>query len=74
MDKLFLNKNHFTKMIESTTREKNLSYMEAIIDICEENDIEPEDIAKYISGIIKDKLEAEARSLNFLPRLNTLPI
>ena len=61
-------------MIESTTREKNLSYMEAIIDICEENDIEPEDIAKYISSIIKDKLEAEARSLNFLPRLNTLPI
>ena len=74
MEKLFLNKNHFTKMIESNAREKNLSYMEAIIDICEENDLEPEDIAKYISGIIKDKLEAEARSLNFLPRLNTLPI
>jgi hypothetical protein len=48
--------------------------MEAILDICEENDLEPEDISKYISGIIKDKLEAEARSLNFLPRLNTLPI
>ena len=61
-------------MIENVTREKNLSYMEAILDICEENDLEPEDISKYISGIIKDKLEAEARSLNFLPRLNTLPI
>jgi hypothetical protein len=74
MDKLFLNKNHFTKMIERNARDKNLSYIEAIIDICEENNLEPEDIAKYISGIIKDKLEAEARSLNFLPRLNTLPI
>ena len=61
-------------MIERTARDKNLSYIEAIIDICEENNLEPEDIAKYISGIIKDKLEAEARSLNFLPRLNTLPI
>jgi hypothetical protein len=61
-------------MIERNARDKNLSYIEAIIDICEENNLEPEDIAKYISGIIKDKLEAEARSLNFLPRLNTLPI
>ena len=61
-------------MIERNARDKNLSYIEAIRDICEENNLEPEDIAKYISGIIKDKLEAEARSLNFLPRLNTLPI
>jgi hypothetical protein len=61
-------------MIENVIREKKLSYIEAIIDICEENNLEPEDIAKYINGIIKDKLEAEARSLNFLPRQNTLPL
>lgn len=61
-------------MIENVIREKKLSYIEAIIDICEENNLEPEDIAKYINSIIKDKLEAEARSLNFLPRQNTLPL
>jgi uncharacterized protein YdhG (YjbR/CyaY superfamily) len=74
MEKHFLNKNQFSKMIENVIREKKLSYIEAIIDICEENNLEPEDIAKYINSIIKDKLEAEARSLNFLPRQNTLPL
>jgi hypothetical protein len=46
--------------------------MEAILHLCEKNDIEPEDVKKFISPIIKDKLEAEARNLNFLPRQNAL--
>jgi hypothetical protein len=54
--------------------EKRLSYIEAIINICNENNLEVEDVSKYITGIIKDKIEAEARNLNFLPRQNTLPI
>lgn len=61
-------------MIESVIHEKKLSYIEAIVYICEENNLEPEDVVKYINNIIKDKIEAEARSLNFLPRQNTLPL
>ena len=34
--------------------------MEAILHLCEKNDIEPEDVKKFISPIIKDKVEAEA--------------
>lgn len=74
MDKQFLNKSQFAKLVEAAVHEKKLSYIEAIINICEENNLEPEDVGKYISGIVKDKIEAEARSLNFLPKQNTLPI
>jgi hypothetical protein len=61
-------------MVESAVHEKRLSYIEAIINICNENNLEVEDVSKYITGIIKDKIEAEARNLNFLPRQNMLPI
>ena len=68
----FLTKNKFTKLIESTVSELSIPYMEAILHVCEKNDIEPEDLRKFISPVIKGKVEAEAMQLNFLPKLNTL--
>ena len=68
----FLNKNKFTKIVESTVADLKITYMEAIIHVCDANDIEPEDVGKFISGIIKNKLEAEAMALNFLPKTNSI--
>lgn len=72
IEKSFLTKSKFSKLIEQTVIAKRLSYMDAIVWLCEEHSIEIEDIKKFISPAIKDKLEAEARRLNFLPRQNTL--
>jgi len=68
----FLTKSKFTKLIESTVGELKIPYMDAIIKVCELNDIEIEDIKKFISPVIKDKLEAEAMDLNFLPKKNAI--
>ena len=68
----FLNKSRFSKLIESTVAEKTFGYMEAILLVCSDNNIEPEDVKKFISPVIKDKLEAEAMSLNFLPKTNSI--
>jgi hypothetical protein len=68
----FLTKSKFSKLVEAVVINKSLSYMEAILHLCEENDIDPEDVRKFISPIIRDKLEAEAMNLNFLPKQNTL--
>ena len=68
-----LTKNKLTKMIEETVMKKRLSYIDAIVHICEENNIEIEDVKKYISPPIKSRLEAEATKLNYLPRGNELP-
>ena len=72
MSEEFLSKSKFSKMIEEAVVQKKLSYMDAILDICEKNNIEPEDVRKFVSPIIKDKLEAEAMSLNLLPKTNSL--
>ena len=73
LGEMMLTKQKFTKIIEDTVNKKKLSYIDSIIYICEENNIEVEDAKKYVSPIIKEKLEAEARRLNFLPKGNELP-
>lgn len=70
----FLTRNKFTKLIEDTVQTNRCSYMEAVIELCEMHNLEIEEVKKFISPIVKDKIEAEARKLNFLPRQNELPI
>ena len=68
IEEQFLSKSKFTKLIEATVADLKIPYMDAIIKVCETNNIEIEDIRKFISPVIKDKLEAEAMDLNFLPK------
>ena len=72
IEEQFLTKSKFTKLIEKTVADLKIPYMDAIIKVCETNDIELEDIRKFISPVIKDKLEAEAMELNFLPKKNAI--
>jgi hypothetical protein len=70
----FMNKKTFSRLIETTVFTTELSYMDAVVHICEKNNIELEDVKRYLTPSILDHLEAEARSLNFLPKLNTLDV
>jgi len=69
-----ITKKRFCDMVESYVFDKRQSYMDAVIDIMTENHIEPERVGVLINTSIKDKLEVEARNLNFLERINTLPL
>ena len=51
---------------------KDISYMEAVVSICEKLDIDEENANKFLLPQIKSKIEAEARDLNFLPRKGKL--
>jgi len=73
VNSLMMTKNKFAKNIEELVRYKNLSYIDAILYFCEKNNLDEEDVKKYVSGPIKSKIEAEAMKLNFLPRGNELP-
>jgi uncharacterized protein YdhG (YjbR/CyaY superfamily) len=68
----FLTKSKFTKLIEKTVAELKIPYMDAIIKVCENNEIEMDDVRKFVSPVIKDKLEAEAMELNLLPKKNSI--
>ena len=66
----------FAMMIEEIVKEVKggVNYMEAILEYCERHEMEPDTIAPLISKPLKEKIEADARELNFLPRVATLPI
>lgn len=68
----FLTKSKFSKMVEKTVSELKMSHIEAIVHICEENNLEIEDCTKYINNNVKDKIEAEATELRLLPQKSTL--
>jgi len=64
----------FAIKIETIVAQGGVSYMDAILDYCEKNQMEPDAIAPLISKPLKEKIEADARELNFLPKVATLPI
>lgn len=65
---------NFSLKIEELVKEKNLSYMDAILLYCENNNLEIEVAAKLISGALKAKLQVEAETLNFLPKSESLQL
>jgi|TARA_B100000212_G_C27053779_1_gene396788 hypothetical protein len=64
----------FSIAIEKTVRQSGISYMDALVDYCNKNQIEPEQIKPLITKSLKEKVEVDARNLNFLPKVATLPI
>jgi hypothetical protein len=61
-------------IIESFVQNKRCSYMDAIVLYCEENEMEVESAAKLLNTRIKEKLEVEFMELNYIPKVNTLPV
>jgi hypothetical protein len=58
----------FSMEIERLAIDKNISHMDAVLDYCHRQDIEPDTVSHLISKSLKEKIEANARDLNFLPR------
>ena len=69
----FLTKKKFSKMVETAVHELNLNYIDAIVHLAEKNNMELEDINKFVTPQIKQKIEFEGQQLNMLPKGNTLP-
>ena len=64
----------FSLQIENIVLEKNLTHMEAVLWYCSKEGIEPDTVNTLISKALKEKIEANARELNFLPKQAQLPI
>lgn len=62
----FLNKNSFSIMITKTAEQKEIGCMECLLEYCEENSIDIEDVSDYISDALKEQIEKEAIELNML--------
>ena len=64
----------FSLEIENIAKEKSITHMEAVLWYCQKEGIEPDTINNLLSKGLKEKIEANARELNFLPRQAQLPI
>jgi len=60
--------------IEEVAKEKGISHMDAVLWYCQQEGIEPDTVSSLITKGLKEKIEANARDLNFLPRQAQLPI
>ena len=58
--------------IEKLAKDSDTSYLDALLDYCEKNSVEPEQIKPLITKSLKEKLEVNARELNFLPKSGNL--
>jgi len=66
--KRFRSSNEFSLYIEEKVQLEKIGYMDAIIQYCNEIDIDVEAIAKLINQPLKDKIQVEAEEQNYLKR------
>ena len=64
----------FSMKIEEVVKEKGISHMDAVLWYCQQEGIEPDTVSSLITKGLKEKIEANARELNFLPKQAQLPI
>jgi hypothetical protein len=48
--------------------------MDAVLEYCKDNFLEPEDIASLINKSLKDKIEMDFRNANMLPKQAQLDV
>ena len=71
---MFNTANEFSLYIEQVVRTKRMTYMDAILEYCKENFLEPSDVTSLINKSLKDKLEMDFREANMLPKQATLDV
>lgn len=64
----FLCSDKFSQKIETMVREFEISYIDAILQFCEDNNVEVETVPKLIPKPLKEKIKFEATQLNFLKK------
>ena len=69
-----ISKEEFSKKVENYVKDKNSSYMDAIITILEQYSFDFSIASKLLNKPLLEKLENEYRDLNYLPKIkNKLP-
>lgn len=66
-----ITKKEFTEQVEKLLIGNRTDVMSAILKVCEQNNLEPESAKRLITPPLKEKLEAEAKSLNLVNRGRT---
>jgi hypothetical protein len=76
IEQIILTKKRFSKLVEDKVTETKMPYMDAVLAICQERDLDPIDIGKLVGPVLKEKIEMEAIELRLITsdKGNTLPV
>jgi hypothetical protein len=66
--------SRFPKEVETHVGKYGVSYIDAVIAVCERFGIEPQVAAKFLNKPIIEKIRAEGQNLNLLPKKAKLPV
>jgi hypothetical protein len=66
MTDTILTPNKFALIVENIVKEKKISYIDAILDYCTDNEIDPANTRSMINKTLKEKIAYEAQNLNML--------
>jgi len=71
-----MNSKEFSLKIENIVKEKRISYIDAVVWYCEQNEIDTGTVSPLISKSLKEKIQLEAVDLRMLntPASGKLPI
>ena len=74
----FMTQEKFSGMVEEVVKNSDglVNYIDAVIVVCDDLDIEVETVNKLISKPLKDKIKFNAQQLNYVKRTSrgVLPI
>ena len=68
------NPKKFSNKIEVMVMEHGLRYVDAIMEYCDEVDIDIDIVPKLLTRTLREKVKAEAVTYNFLPKVGLLPV
>ena len=68
LNKKFISKEKFAEDIESLVLKTEMNYIDAIVQYCEDNEIELETIGKLVSKPLKEKIKCLATDLNYMKK------
>ena len=74
MDLEEYNSKKFSNEIETLSLRLGINYIDAIIHFCELKETTIDEVVHMVNKPLKLKIENNARTLNFLQRIPTLPI
>ena len=57
---------NFSAEIEKRVKSSNLSYIDAVMDVCETLEMEPQAIAKFLTKTVTEKIRIEATARNHI--------
>ena len=72
--KKFRSPNEFSLHIEERVLREKIGYMDAVIQYCNEVDIDIESVSKLINQSLKDKIQSEAEEQNYFKKRGKLPL